>query len=205
MCYNSSMKEFIEEMEKYAQEYDIPIMQKEGIEFFQKLIVENHIQSILEIGSAIGYSAIQLARLDKAIHIVTIERDQERYDKAVENIHKCSLESQISIFHEDALEFECDELFDCIFIDAAKAQYIRFFERFEKNLKENGVIVSDNLSFHGYVENPQKEMSRNLRQLVRKIQKYIDYLKENDNYETLFINKGDGIAISRKKSSDVIK
>ena len=82
------MNKLIEEMEKYAVEYDIPIMQKEGLAFFQRLIIENHIKSILEIGSAIGYSAIQLARLDPDIHIVTIERDDERYMKAVENIER---------------------------------------------------------------------------------------------------------------------
>ena len=182
------MNKLIEEMEKYAVEYDIPIMQKEGLAFFQRLIIENHIKSILEIGSAIGYSAIQLARLDPDIHIVTIERDDERYMKAVENIERSGLKK-----------------FDCIFIDAAKAQYIRFFEKYEKLLNDDGVIVSDNLSFHGYVEHPEREMSRNLRGLVRKIKNYIVYLENNENYDTSFINEGDGLAISRKKKTNMIE
>lgn len=199
------MEILIEEMEKYAAEYDIPIMQKEGIIFFQKLIIENHIQTILEIGSAIGYSAIQLARLDPKIRIVTIERDEERYQKAVLNIQKSGLSDQITLIYGDALECEIDGKFDCIFIDAAKAQYIKFFEKYEKNLNEDGIIVSDNLSFHGYVDHPEKKMSRNLRQLVGKIKKYIVWLENNEQYDTLFINEGDGLAISRKKKTNMLK
>ena len=199
------MEKLIEEMEKYAAEYDIPIMQKEGIVFFQKLIVENQIKSILEIGSAIGYSAIQLARLDPKIRIVTIERDDERYEKAVINVLKSGLSEQITLIHDDALACEIEGKFDCIFIDAAKAQYIKFFEKYEKNLNEQGMIVSDNLSFHGYVDHPEKKMSRNLRQLVRKIKKYILYLENHDKYDTLFINEGDGLAISRKKKINMIE
>ena len=131
------MEKLIKEMEQYAIEFDIPIMQKDGIEFFQKLIVDNNIKSILEIGSAIGYSAIQLARLDKEITITTIERDDARYEQAVMNIEKSGLKNQITIHHADALEIEIEGEYDCIFIDAAKAQYIKFFEKYENNLSEN--------------------------------------------------------------------
>lgn len=199
------MEKLIEEMEKYAIEYDIPIMQKDGIEFFQKLILENNIKSILEIGSAIGYSAIQLARLDHEISITTIERDDVRYEQAVKNIQKSGLSRQITIHHADALEIEIEGEFDCIFIDAAKAQYIKFFEKYEKNLSENGLILSDNLSFHGFVENPELKMSRNLRQLVGKIKRYITWLENNEEYDTLFIHEGDGLAISRKKKLNMIE
>lgn len=199
------MEKLIQEMEEYAVKYDIPIMQKDGIEFFQNLIQENHVQNILEIGSAIGYSAIQLARLDPKIRIVTIERDEARYAQAVKNIEKSGLSSQIECINGDALETEIHGSFDCIFIDAAKAQYIKFFERYEKNLSDEGIIVSDNLSFHGFVDHPEKKMSRNLRQLVGKIKRYIQYLENNEQYDTLFINQGDGLAISRKKKTDVIK
>lgn len=193
------MKDLIQEMEEYAKEYDIPIMQKEGIDFFKTLIGQNQIQSILEIGTAIGYSAIQLASLDPSIKIVSIERDEQRYLKAKENVAKSHCVSQIELILADALECEIQGQFDCIFIDAAKAQYIRFFEKYKNNLNENGIIVSDNLSFHGYVENPELKMSRNLRQLVGKIKKYIVFLESNTEFETEFVKLGDGIAISRKK------
>ncbi len=139
------------------------------------------------------------------MHIVTIERDDERYAKAVENIDKSGLKNQIELIHGDALEVDIDGSFDCIFIDAAKAQYIRFFEKYETLLKEDGIIVSDNLSFHGYVEHPERKMSRSLRGLVRKIKNYIVYLENHEKYDTLFINEGDGLAISRKKKTNMVE
>ena len=199
------MEKLILEMEQYAIDYDIPIMQKDGLEFFQKLIIENKVTRILEIGSAIGYSAIQMARLNPNIQIVTIERDDLRYEKAVQNIEASGISNQITIHHADALEIEIEGEFDCIFIDAAKAQYIKFFEKYEKNLSEDGIIVSDNLSFHGFVDHPEKKMSRNLRQLVGKIKRYIVWLENNEKYDTLFINEGDGLAISRKKKINMLK
>ena len=205
MCYNTSMEKLIAEMEKYAIDYDIPIMQKDGLEFFQDLIIKNNVTRILEIGSAIGYSAIQMARLNPNIKIVTIERDDSRYNQAVLNIERSGLKNQIIIHHADALEIEIEGEFDCIFIDAAKAQYTKFFEKYEKNLSEDGIIVSDNLSFHGFVENPELKMSRNLRQLVGKIKRYISWLENNDKYDTLFISEGDGLAISRKRKPNVVE
>lgn len=187
-----------QEMEKYAQEYKIPIMQPEGIEFLTSYIKDHSVTSILEIGSAIGYSAIRMAQIDDRIHIVTVERDEVRYKEAVRNIQKCNMEKQIKIFHADALEFEIEEKFDLIFIDAAKAQYSKFFERYAKNLEENGVIVSDNLKFHGFVDTQERIKNRNTRQLVNKIKKYIEYLQTHPEYETTFYDIGDGIAITKK-------
>lgn len=192
------MEDLIKEMEIYAEANNVPIMQKEGIEFFRELAEKEEIKSILELGTAIGYSAIQLARLHPEMHIVSIERDQKRYQLAVENVKRSGLEKQITLIFDDILNVELTEMFDCIFIDAAKAQYIRFFERFENNLKVGGVIVSDNLKFHGLVGDVLIK-SRNLRALVRKIQGYIDYLKERDDFETKFYECGDGIAVSRKR------
>ena len=95
-----------------------------------------------------------------------------------------------------------EEQYDLIFIDAAKAQNQKFFERFEKNLKEEGTIITDNMMFHGLVsKNPNEIESRNLRQLVQKIQKYRIFLEENPRYKTEFIlNIGDGIAVSKKST-----
>lgn len=199
------MEKLIKEMEEYAVKYDIPIMQKEGISFFQKIIEDNNVHSILELGTAIGYSAIQLARLDSNIHVTSIERDVERHQKAVENVEKSGLGNQITLILGDALETEIDGKFDCIFIDAAKAQYIKFFEKYAPCLSEDGIIVSDNLKFHGFVDDPTLKMSRNLRQLVGKIKRYINYLKENEEYVTEFYEFGDGVAISRKKTETLVK
>ena len=188
----------IEEIEKYAEENKVPIMQKDGIDFLTNYIKENNIKRILEIGSAIGYSAIKMALVNDDIQVTTIERDIDRYNIAVKNINEFNLSDRINIINVDALNVELNDKYDLIFIDAAKSQYIKFFEKFEKNLNINGVIISDNLSFHGLVEDESKTNNRNTKQLVRKIRKYIDYLKENNNYKTTFYELGDGVAISIK-------
>lgn len=188
----------LEEIEKYAKINNVPIMQKDGIDFLTKYIKDKNIKNILEIGSAIGYSAIKMALVSDDVKVTTIERDVERYNIALENIKQFNLEDRINIICDDALEVEVLDKFDLIFIDAAKSQYIKFFEKFEKCLNVNGAIISDNLSFHGLVEDDSKTTNRNTKQLVRKIRKYIDYLKDNSNYETTFYKLGDGVAVSIK-------
>lgn len=186
------------EIEEYAKKNNVPIMEKEGIEFLTNYIKENNIKNILEIGSAIGYSAIKMALVDKDIKVTTIERDLDRYDIAVQNINDFSLQNQINIINADALEFDIDGLFDLIFIDAAKSQYIKFFEKFKKNLTENGVIISDNLNFHGLVNVNLNTLSRNVRGLVRKLNSFHGFLEQNDEFTTQFLNIGDGLGISKK-------
>lgn len=186
------------EIEEYAKKYNIPIMQKDGIEFLIDFIKENNIKNILEIGTAIGYSAIKMANVADDIRITSIERDENRYKEAVKNISKFNLNDRVKLINDDAFNVELSEDFDLIFIDAAKAQNIKFFQKFSNNLKENGFIITDNLNFHGLV-NSEEKLSRNLRQLIRKIKNYIDFLKENNQYETIFYNIGDGISISRKR------
>ena len=186
-------------IEDYAHENNIPIMLSDGIEFLTDFIKKNNVKRILEIGSAIGYSAIRMALVSSDIHVVTIERDVLRYNEAVKNINDFNLNDRIDIRLADALECDVDGEFDLIFIDAAKAQYIKFFEKYKSNLANNGVIISDNLSFHGMVDNIDSISNRNTRQLVGKIVKYIDFLKNNLEFDTEFISIGDGIGISKLK------
>ena len=186
------------EIEEYAKKYNIPIMQKDGIEFLIDFIKKNNIKKILEIGTAIGYSAIKMANVADDIRITSIERDENRYKEAVKNVSKFNLNDRVKLINDDAFNVELSEDFDLIFIDAAKAQNIKFFQKFSNNLKENGFIITDNLNFHGLV-NSEEKLSRNLRQLIRKIKNYINFLKENNQYETIFYNIGDGISISRKR------
>ena len=189
----------IEDLEKFAKENKIPIMQKDGIEFLVNYIKDNNIKNILEIGSAIGYSAIKMALASSNIKVTTIERDIERYNEAINNIKEFNLNDRIKIINEDALNIELNDTYDLIFIDAAKSQYIKFFNKFDKNLKLGGVIVTDNLSFHGLVDDDSKTSNRNTKQLVKKIRNYIEFLKENKNYETAFYKLGDGVSISIKR------
>lgn len=146
------MVRVLKEMEQYAKENHIPIMMKDGIEFLEKYIKENHVKKILELGTAIGYSAIRMASIDKNIKIVTIERDKNRYEEALKNIKKVKLENQIEVIFMDIMDYYTEEEFDLIFIDAAKSQYIKFFEKFESNLIIGGTVISDNLNFHGYTK-----------------------------------------------------
>ena len=115
------------------------------------------------------------------------------------NIKNFKLEDKILIYNCDAFDYIDDNKYDLIFIDAAKAQYIKFFEKFKNNLNDNGVIITDNLKFHGLVEHPENTHNRNTKQLVGKIRKYIDYLKNNKEFNTIFFDIGDGISISKRK------
>lgn len=191
----------IKAMEDYAKAHDVPIMETQGIQFLCSFIQEHNVKNILEIGSAIGYSSIRMAMVDESIRVTTIERDDDRYFEAVKNIKEMGLQDRITITHGDALETSIEGFYDMIFIDAAKAQYIRFFERYEQNLAPSGYMISDNLQFHGFVDHPELIQSRNLRQLIRKIKNYIDYLQERDDFDTQFYEIGDGVAISKRKSS----
>ena len=192
----------IDELKNKASGNHVPIMQDGGIEFIKKFIKENNIKTILEIGTAVGYSAINFASIDKDIFVLTVERDIDRYQEALKNIKDFNLDKQIKVELKDALEFETDLKFDLIFIDAAKSQYIKFFERYKHNLNDNGVIITDNLSFHGMVDDLSLTHNRNTKQLVGKIRKYIEFLKENDEFETTFYQTGDVVSVSRKKKLD---
>ena len=190
----------LQEIKDYAEENNVPIMTNEGINFLANYIVKYKVQKILEIGTAIGYSAIMMALANEEAEIVTIERDEKRYLEALKNIKKLNLEDRITLIYKDAFDVNLEDKFDLIFIDAAKAQNIRFFEKFEKNLKPTGTIITDNMNFHGLVEKDDSEIeSRNLRALVRKLRAYKTFLKENTKYETELREIGDGIAISRPR------
>ena len=190
----------IREMKQYAEVNNVPIMMDEGIDFLTTFILKNHVKNILEIGTAIGYSAIMMALVDPNVKITTIERDEIRYLEALKNVKAFDLENRITLIYNDAFNVKLDEKFDLIFIDAAKAQNIKIFEIFKRNLENRGVIITDNLKFHGLVEKKEEEIkSKNLRSLVRKIKDYIDYLKTNEKYNTEFFEVGDGISVSKRK------
>lgn len=188
----------IREMRTYAEKDCVPIMQRDGINFLVEQIIKKDVKSILEIGTAIGYSTIIMAFIRDNIKITSVERDEKRYLKAVKNVKKAHLEDRINLIFNDALEVNIKDKYDLIFIDAAKAQNIKFFEKFKDNLNEKGLIITDNMNFHGLTEKEEEIKSRNLRALVRKIKNYRKYLEENTEFKTEFLNIGDGIAISKR-------
>ena len=194
------MNELIKEIEKYAEEKNVPIMQKKGINFLCKIIEKKNAKNILEIGTAIGYSSIKMALVSDDINVTTIEKDEERYMLALNNIKKAKLDKRINVIFSDAIDIDLgDNKYDLIFIDAAKGQYIKFFNKFKNNLADDGVIISDNMSFHGLVETTERIKSRNLRGLVTRIKRYIEFLENNTEFKTKFYKVGDGIAVSIKK------
>lgn len=190
------------EMEKYASENNVPIIETDSIAFIMKYIKKNNIKNVLEIGSAIGYSTILMASSNQDTIVTTIERDETRYMECLKNVKKCGMEKKINVVYQDALELNLSEdlRYDLIFIDAAKGQYIKFFEKYKNFLNPNGTIITDNINFHGYVGQSSKLDKGNLKSLVEKIEKYIEFLKTNPEFDTKFYDIGDGLSVSTWKN-----
>ena len=189
----------IEEIEEYARVNRVPIMLPDGIDYLCNYIKKNNIKNILEIGSAIGYSAIRMALVSDDIKITTIEKDKERYDIAVKNIKKFNLNKRINIILGDALDIDIEGMFDLIFIDASKGHNIDFFNKYKNNLNNDGVIITDNLSFHGLVEDESLAVTKNQRGIVKKIKNFIEFLDNNKEFNTIYVSVGDKISISRRR------
>jgi predicted O-methyltransferase YrrM len=183
------------DLKTYATINNIPIISDEGMLFIKNLIQKHQIKHVLEIGTAIGFSAIEMASF--GVYVDTFERDQMMILKAKETINAYHFQHQIRLIEADALLYEGDLAFyDMIFIDGAKAQYQKFFEKYEKNLRPQGIIVCDNLFFHNL--DPQK-VSKNTRQLITKIERFKVFLKQNERFDTNFYALGDGMSVSMRK------
>lgn len=193
------MKLVLDQIKKYALDNNVPIMLDGGIEFLCNLINKKNIKSILEIGTAIGYSSIKMALVDNDINVTTIERDIDRYNIALENIKKTNLDKRIKCIYGDALDINISGTYDLIFIDAAKGQNIKFFEKYSKLLNQRGIIVVDNIYFHGVIYEKDENLSRNVRQLKRKILEFIEYMKKNKDFSFEVFDDGDGIALITHK------
>jgi predicted O-methyltransferase YrrM len=186
------------DIEKYAIENNVPIMHKDGILFLVDIIKKYHVRNILELGSGIGYSAIQMAQVTPGIKITTIEKDNERYMQAIENINAFNLASQIQCINIDAYDYDTDQRYDMIFLDAAKAQYQGLFDKFINNLTVNGFMIVDNLLFHGLVDNPERTHNRRTKDLIRKIKNFREGILTNSLYDVSYYpNIGDGVALVR--------
>lgn len=189
----------IDEIREYGIKNNIPIMSVDTINKINEIIDNNNIHSILEIGTAIGYSTICFANNPNIQIITSIERDTLRYDKAVQNVNLIGL-NNIHLINDDALNVNIKDKYDLIIIDAAKSQNMKFFEKYENNLNDNGIIIIDNLNFHGYVGNSKNIESKNLRQMVRKIENFINYLNNLEGYSVEYIEVGDTIGVCKKKN-----
>ena len=196
--------ELILEMEAYAQEYNVPIVTKEVAEYLRFLVSSYKIKNILEIGTAIGYSGILMAKEIKENNgkLYTIEIDEERYNLAQENFKKSGLSNIISI-KGDALEEvkKINDTFDFIFIDASKGHYMEFFEDSYKLLNEGGIIFIDNIMFRGYL---YKEYPKRFKTIVKRLDSFIDYLYKRDDRFVL-LPFGDGVGLYFKETKKTKK
>ncbi|SDK52351.1 O-methyltransferase [Sediminibacillus albus] len=195
-------QEWVDKLEHYAQQHQIPIMEPLGIHFLMQLIRMKKPAKILEIGTAIGYSALRMLEAYPKAKVVTIERDEKRYREAVKNITALNKQNNIELIFGDALEEEekikSEGPYDLLFIDAAKGQYRRFFELYSEYLSEDGVVISDNVLFKGLVAN-QPENKDRTNKIATKIRSYNEWLVEHPNYQTTIIPIGDGIALTVRR------
>lgn len=194
--------ELILEMEKYAREYNVPIVTKEVAEYLKFIVKSNGIKNILEVGTAIGYSGILMAKeIEKnGGKLYTIEIDEERYNLAQENFKKSGLNNIVSIKGDAVEEIKkIDKKFDFVFIDASKGHYMEFFEDSYKLLNKDGIIFIDNIMFRGYL---YKEYPKRFKTIVRRLNEFIEYLYSRDGGEFVLLPFGDGIGLFRKKKTE---
>ena len=190
----------IKDIKQKALNDEVPIIKDDGLSFLLKIIKERNVKDILELGTAVGYSSINMALLDKDIHIDTIEKNEDMYKEAIKNIKDEGLEDQINVHFGPIEEYESDKLYDLIFVDAAKAQYMKYTEQFLGNLKDDGIFFYDNMIFHGLIYDIDNIQSRSLRALVRKIINFRDLMRNDKRFDIIFYDDvGDGVLLASKK------
>lgn len=193
-------EDFLLSIHDAARKEGIPVMKDDGLAFLLSLIRKNeNIRDILEVGTAVGYSAICMAQVRWDMEIDTLEIDEKAEDQALKNVKAAGLSERIHCHLVNGVDFETDKIYDLIFIDAAKSQYRRYLEHFMKNSRMGTFFVFDNLCFHGIVDNESLSKNRSTIQMVHKIRKFRDHLLKDERFETVFYqNTGDGIAVSRR-------
>lgn len=195
--------ELILEMEKFAEENNVPIVTKEVAEYIKFMLEMHKTKDVLEVGTAIGYSGTLMAQVIQKNDgkLVTIEIDEERYNQAKENFTKSGLDNVSQIFGDAVEEIKkINQKFDFIFIDAAKGKYRNFFDDSWKLLNEGGIIFIDNIMFRGYL---YKEYPKRFKTIVRRLNEFIDYLHAEHNF--VLLPFGDGIGLCRKNTTETEK
>lgn len=186
------------ELKKYAKENHVPIILDEGLDFLLETIKKYNVKDVLEIGTAIGYSAINMALIGATV--TSIERDPKMYEQAIINVKDFNLADKIEIIFNDALTPNLvNKEYDLLFIDAAKGQYEKFFNLYTPYLKKGGIVVCDNMNFHELTKvEDLSTLSRGVRGLVKKLNNFKTFLINNHKYKTTFYEIGDGITLSIK-------
>ena len=185
-------------VKKEALEKHIPIIMDDTLEVIKEILKKENPKKILEIGTAVGYSASCFARYTEVAVIDTIELDKERAEQAIQNIEKIGVSKRINIMIGNAVEILPtlkDNEYDIIFIDAAKSKYSIFLEESIRSVKKNGIILADNVLYKGYVMSDYNKHKQ--RTAVRHLREYIKEITENPNLETKILEVGDGLSITK--------
>ncbi|WLR44031.1 O-methyltransferase [Bacillus carboniphilus] len=198
-----NLPQSIEQLQYYAKQHHVPIMDKVSIEVLLLLLQLYKPKKILEIGTAIGYSSMRMAMAFNDVKITTIERDQDRFEKAVSTIKQNGLSDRIDVINGDALSIEVqtqiDHGYDLLFIDAAKGQYQRFLDIYEMKLLDKSIIIVDNVFLGGLIFKEDDEIPRRKRTMVRNLKAFNKALLDHPHYDTTIIPVGDGMAVSVKR------
>lgn len=191
------MEKTLIEIHDEARKEHVPIMLDDGMAFLLNYIRKHEgVRDILEVGTAVGFSAINMAKIRWDNTIDTLEINPKMYEKAIQNIKNEKLDDRIHVHLIDGAAFETNKIYDLIFIDAAKSQYRRYLEHFMKNSRIGTVFIFDNLNFHGIVDNEELSSNRSTIQMVHKIKKFREHLLNDDRFITSYYEVGDGIAVS---------
>lgn len=193
MNKNSKLKQF-------ALENHVPIIRDKELEWLKNYIVQNNVKTIFEVGSAIGYSALNFTSLSENIFVDTIEYDENRFNLTIENIEG---NKQINAIFGDALNFEHSKLkfknYDMIFLDGPKSSFLKQVEMFKNYLNENGVFIIDNINLNVIRNNPEKMNDKRKRRMVEKIDEFILEMKNSNEFDMQIIDIEDGIAILKRR------
>ncbi|MGG0657597.1 O-methyltransferase [Rummeliibacillus pycnus] len=190
------------EMEQFAEENFVPIMQLPAIEILLQMLRIQNPTKILEIGSAIGYSAIRIAETLPQSKIVTIERDETRIEQAKQFLSRSTVKDHIVLLEGDALEVDVESIypsFDAVFIDAAKGQYKKFFEKYSPLVKKGGILYIDNMYMHGLSDIDMKDVPKRKRTMIRNLHQFGEWIIANPDYQSTFFPVGDGLLICIKR------
>lgn len=192
-----------EEIREYGLNHNVPITKDDTLCFLLETIEKNNSKEILEIGTAIGYGSIAIASETNCHHVDTVEIDEERFKIANENIKNKGLENKISTHLIDAKEYlvNCKKKYDLIYLDGPKGQYINYLPLLVNVLNGGGIIVADNLHFHGMVTG-EIPITKGCRAMIKGLKKYIEEITTNQMFESQILNIGDGVGLTKLKGSN---
>ncbi|HZW67139.1 MAG TPA: O-methyltransferase [Pseudogracilibacillus sp.] len=197
-----SSSAWAQQLEAYALEHRVPIIEASSMHFIKQQLAIHQPKRILEIGTAIGYSALCMHEMLPEAEIISLEKNEEMYELALGNIKSFAKNDNIKVLKGDAVtlleQFAKEEMFDFVFIDAAKGQYERFFQLINPLVPLGGLIISDNILFRGYVTGNQEDIPKRFQTLVTKLKRYNGKMMNNEAYHSSIIPIGDGLLMSLK-------